>query len=58
VSEGRPIVLFSERSVAARAFKDLAKSYLTEFEAEQVPPAVENGKSRRGLAATLLGRGA
>jgi pilus assembly protein CpaE len=58
VSEGRPIVLFSERSVAARAFKDLAKSYLTEFEAEQVQPAAENGKSRRGLTATLLGRGA
>jgi hypothetical protein len=51
-------VLFSERSVAARAFKDLAKSYLTEFEAEQVQPAAENGKSRRGLTATLLGRGA
>jgi pilus assembly protein CpaE len=58
LSEGSPIVLFSERSVAARAFKDLAKSYVKEFEAMQVQPAGANGKSRRGLAAALLGRGA
>jgi pilus assembly protein CpaE len=58
LSEGSPIVLFSQRSVAARAFNDLAKSYMKEFEAAQVQPAVPNGKSKRGLAASLLGRGA
>jgi pilus assembly protein CpaE len=58
LSEGSPIVLFNERSVAARAFKDLAKSYMKEFEDAQVKPAGTNGKSKRGLAAALLGRGA
>jgi pilus assembly protein CpaE len=60
LTEGQPIVLFNERSVAARAFKDLAKQYVSEFEAVEVAAvASTNGKPKRsGVAAMLLGKGA
>jgi MinD-like ATPase involved in chromosome partitioning or flagellar assembly len=67
VTEGLPIVLANERSVAARAFTDLAKEYVKEFDASEqsAPGAIEataalNGKpkAKRSLTATLLGRGA
>jgi pilus assembly protein CpaE len=60
VTEGQPIVQFNERSAAARAFRDLAKEYAEEFEAEaQVDQPVPTGaKPKRGLGAALRGRGA
>jgi pilus assembly protein CpaE len=67
VTEGLPIVLANERSVAARAFTDLAKEYVKEFDASErsASGAIEataalNGtpKAKRSLTATLLGRGA
>jgi pilus assembly protein CpaE len=58
VTEGQPIVLFNERSAAARTFRDLAKSYVKEFEVALEQPVATNGKPKRGLAAALRGRGA
>jgi MinD-like ATPase involved in chromosome partitioning or flagellar assembly len=60
VTEGQPIVQFSERSAAARAFRDLAKEYVTEFEAEAEAdqPVPTSAKPKRGLGAALRGRGA
>jgi pilus assembly protein CpaE len=58
VTEGRPIVLMNERSVAARAFKDLAKSYVQEFDAveQSAPPEELISKTKRGRAGLALGR--
>jgi pilus assembly protein CpaE len=54
IAEGRPIVLLNERSAAAHAFKDLAKAYIQEFDAQR--PSGANGKSKRGLSELVLGR--
>jgi pilus assembly protein CpaE len=54
IAEGRPIVLLNERSAAAHAFKDLAKAYIQEFDAQG--PSGANGKSKRGLSELVLGR--
>jgi pilus assembly protein CpaE len=54
IAEGRPIVLLNERSAAAHAFKDLAKAYIQEFDAQG--PSGANGRSKRGLSELVLGR--
>jgi pilus assembly protein CpaE len=55
ITEGRPIVLLNERSPAARAFRDLAKSYVEEFEAVQRLAAPEDliGTAKRSRAGVL-----
>jgi pilus assembly protein CpaE len=53
VNEGTPIVLASERSEAARAFRTLAEMYLAE---EPDPAATPSTNGRRGVLA-LLRRG-
>jgi pilus assembly protein CpaE len=54
VAQGIPIVLSSERSRAAQAFKDLADLYVGEFEAAEASNT--NGKAKRGFADVVLGR--
>jgi len=51
-------VLLNERSPAARAFKDLSKSYIEEFEAAQRLTAPDDliGKAKRSRAGLVLGR--
>jgi pilus assembly protein CpaE len=58
VTEGRPIVMMNERSVAARAFRDLAKAYIQEFDAVErlAAPEALIGKAKRSRAGTMLGR--
>jgi MinD-like ATPase involved in chromosome partitioning or flagellar assembly len=58
VTEGRPIVLLNERSVASRAFRDLAKTYIQEFDAVErlSGPEALIGKAKRSRASTMLGR--
>jgi MinD-like ATPase involved in chromosome partitioning or flagellar assembly len=57
IAEGKPIVTLNERSAAAHAYRDLAKTYLQEFEeTPEVGSAV--AKPKRGLASLVLGRGA
>jgi MinD-like ATPase involved in chromosome partitioning or flagellar assembly len=59
ITEGVPIVMLNERSVASRAFRDLAKAYIQEFEAvERLASAPEElvGKVKRGRAGLVLGR--
>jgi pilus assembly protein CpaE len=59
ITEGVPIVMLNERSVASRAFRDLAKAYIQEFEAvERLASAPEElvGKAKRGRAGLVLGR--
>jgi pilus assembly protein CpaE len=54
LAEGKPIVLLNDRSGAARAYRELAKQYLQEFDSARGLSA-PNGKSKRRVAA--LGAG-
>jgi len=56
LSEGRPVVLFNERSGASRAFTDLAKTYVAEFEAAAQAQAGAEPAKRRGFSALLRGK--
>ena len=57
IAEGKPIVTLNERAAAAHAYRDLAKTYLQEFE-EAHAVGIPDAKPKRGLASLVLGRGA
>jgi hypothetical protein len=50
-------VTLNERSAAAHAYRDLAKTYLQEFE-ETHTAATPDAKPKRGFASLAFGRGA
>jgi MinD-like ATPase involved in chromosome partitioning or flagellar assembly len=57
IAEGKPIVTLNERSAAAHAYRDLAKTYLQEFE-ETHTAGTPDAKPKRGLSSLAFGRGA
>jgi pilus assembly protein CpaE len=57
VTEGRPIVLASERSPASKAFTGFASGYLAEFEPAPNQPRADINHRPRGLRRLRLGRG-